>query len=499
MIPALILIAVAPALAIDAHGFAVGATSSDPGSFTRMGTPLAGKNHEFDVGFFVDYADDPLVELLPDGPAPVIDALATANAYASYSFGGLRFDAQVPVYLVGLDASGTFTTVGDARFGVGVPILKPRADSVPAPWAPALGVYVGIHAPTGDDARYLGAAGPRALAAARLHTSAGPVGLMAMAGAVVAVSEGERNLAARGGPSFGAGVSVAANDWLSAQAEVTAEGDHAFDSLPVEATVAARARLPGGAFASIGGATGLSSGIGASRWRAFVGVGWGLRKPDPVAPAPLAYAPDPEADRDADGFNDAIDRCPDQPETIDGFTDDDGCPELDGDADGVPFERDACPTEPIRPEQDPRTSDGCPRIAELAGDRIIITETVYFREGRADLIPSSDRVLEAVRDVLQNHDEVAFVLIEGHTNSNATEEWNARLSDARAFAVARWLAEAGVDPTRLVSKGYGESRPLVPDTHPDALAINRRVEFKVLRVEDIPEGARRLEVPEDAR
>jgi outer membrane protein OmpA-like peptidoglycan-associated protein len=205
------------------------------------------------------------------------------------------------------------------------------------------------------------------------------------------------------------------------------------------------------------------------------------------------------SDRDGDGFLDRVDACPDNPETLDGFTDDDGCPELDGDADGVAFERDACPREAILPEQDPRHSDGCPHVAELAGDRIIITETIFFREGRAELLPSAESILAAVAEVLLAHPEVANILVEGHTNSNGNDLYNLRLSDARAFAVATWLGEHGVAAERLISKGYGETRLLVPESHPDAAAINRRVEFKVVQVEGIPADARRVEVPEDVR
>ncbi|MEO1613537.1 MAG: hypothetical protein AAFU55_14465, partial [Pseudomonadota bacterium] len=65
-------------------------------------------------------------------------------------------------------------------------------------------------------------------------------------------------------------------------------------------------------------------------------------------------------------------------------------PELDGDQDGVPFARDACPEEPIYPEQDPRYSDGCPKLAELSGDRIAFRGEILRPDGSETHATSRD-------------------------------------------------------------------------------------------------------------
>jgi hypothetical protein len=129
----------------------------------------------------------------------------------------------------------------------------------------------------------------------------------------------------------------------------------------------------------------------------------------------------------------------------------------------------------------------------LAGDRIDITETIFFEEGKATLMPASERVLTAVWQIMAENPQVGPLLIGGHTNSNGSETFNLRLSDARAFEVMRWLAERGIDPARLVSKGYGEAQPLVPDTDPEAASLNRRVEFRVLPAGAMPDGARQVD------
>ncbi|HND33258.1 MAG TPA: OmpA family protein, partial [Myxococcota bacterium] len=299
------------------------------------------------------------------------------------------------------------------------------------------------------------------------------------------------------GAAMGLGASVRAGERFSTAVEFSGESEFGFASLPVEGTLSARYRLPVGAWATAGAAMGLTGGVGASRWRLFAGVGWSFRKEDHVIE--VVELEHPEADRDGDHLVDREDLCPDQAETVDTFADGDGCPELDGDQDGVPFVRDQCPEKPIFAAQDPRYSDGCPQVAELAGDRITIAETIFFKEGRADLLPESERVLGAVRDLMQAHPTLGPVLISGHTNQNGAEEFNWRLSDARAYAVMSWLVEQGVDPARLISKGFGESQPLVDPRSAEAEVRNRRVEFQVLEAVARPEGARQLSPAEQLR
>ena len=73
----------------------------------------------------------------------------------------------------------------------------------------------------------------------------------------------------------------------------------------------------------LGAGAGLTSGVGAPQWRAFLGVTW--------SPASVGAR-----DSDGDGLDDRVDPCPEQAEDKDGFQDEDGCPEPDNDGDGVP-------------------------------------------------------------------------------------------------------------------------------------------------------------------
>jgi outer membrane protein OmpA-like peptidoglycan-associated protein len=68
--------------------------------------------------------------------------------------------------------------------------------------------------------------------------------------------------------------------------------------------------------------------------------------------------------------------------------------------------------------------------------------------------------------------------IGGHTDNVGKHAYNVKLSGERAAAVKAWLVAHGVQAGRLRTAGYGDSRPLVPNTTDENRAKNRRVELK---------------------
>ena len=79
-----------------------------------------------------------------------------------------------------------------------------------------------------------------------------------------------------------------------------------------------------------------------------------------TTPAPSAPALQPSSgERDGDGLADPVDQCPDDPEDLDGFTDEDGCPDPDNDTDGVLDVDDLCPNDP-EDRDGKQDEDGCP-------------------------------------------------------------------------------------------------------------------------------------------
>ena len=77
------------------------------------------------------------------------------------------------------------------------------------------------------------------------------------------------------------------------------------------------------------------------------------------APRPVPAAAPDNRDRDGDGNPDVRDLCPEDPEDLDGFMDEDGCPDADNDLDRIPDVEDQCPNEPER-YNGYRDEDGCP-------------------------------------------------------------------------------------------------------------------------------------------
>ena len=93
-------------------------------------------------------------------------------------------------------------------------------------------------------------------------------------------------------------------------------------------------------------------------------------------------------------------------------------------------------------------------------------------------------VLDEAAQILKDNPDVK-VTVEGHTDSIGSDSYNQRLSERRAAAVKHYLVSRGVAADRLETVGYGESRPIAPNTtpngrdNPEGRAMNRRAELKV--------------------
>lgn len=108
-------------------------------------------------------------------------------------------------------------------------------------------------------------------------------------------------------------------------------------------------------------------------------------------------------------------------------------------------------------------------------------EEVFFDTNSSELDKSSYDELAAVYKFLR-YNKTLVVEIAAHTDHVGSLNDNQTLSDARAKAVVDFLVSKGADSTRLVAKGYGELEPISSNTHAEGRAMNRRVEFKVLKV-----------------
>ncbi len=178
------------------------------------------------------------------------------------------------------------------------------------------------------------------------------------------------------------------------------------------------------------------------------------------------------ADADADGIQAWADRCLDQAEDMDGFSDSDGCPEDDNDHDGLADGIDACPSAPAS-----AGSNGCPTYIRLDPTAIVALQPVRFETGSTALAGRSGAVLAEVRATLAANPNLV-VAIEGHTDDRGDPAVNRRLSERRAQAVVDWLIDHDIPAWRLRAAGFGSERPIGDNATPAGRAANRRIEFR---------------------
>ena len=175
----------------------------------------------------------------------------------------------------------------------------------------------------------------------------------------------------------------------------------------------------------------------------------------------------PDVDRDGDGIMDMDDACPDDPEDIDGFEDADGCPDPDNDGDGVLDINDKCPGTPPGTVVD---AVGCKKEEPKPE---LLAVMVNFDFDSDVLKPGMQARLDALLELLVE-DATITVDIGGHASAEGTDDYNEELSLRRAVAVRDYLADKGVDATRMSVVGYGEQDPLVPNDSEANRQANRR-------------------------
>lgn len=230
----------------------------------------------------------------------------------------------------------------------------------------------------------------------------------------------------------------------------------------------------------------------------------GCPAPQPVRPTPPPTPP--PSDVDGDGVVDRQDACPDAPEDPDGHDDGDGCPDPDNDGDRLDDADDACPDVAgvliaagcAPPDRDgdtaldhhdvcpdaagPLAEQGCPQptTLRLNPSRIELGQPVDFEYGKGVIRRRAYPALDALVALLQAHPQLD-VEIRNHRDGAQREQYGMRITDRRAKAVMRYLVDHGVDPRRLVARGYGADMPIDTNATPEGRARNRRTEFVITR------------------
>lgn len=138
------------------------------------------------------------------------------------------------------------------------------------------------------------------------------------------------------------------------------------------------------------------------------------------------------------------------------------------------------PPPPPPPPPPPEPPKPPPRV-ELKEDKIQINEKVQFEYNSSKIKPDSFSLLQEVAKVIKDHPSLKKIRVEGHASSEGNDDYNMRLSDARAKAVRDYLInEGGVAADRLEAKGYGETKPIASNDTEEGKEQNRRVEFNIV-------------------
>jgi outer membrane protein OmpA-like peptidoglycan-associated protein len=125
-------------------------------------------------------------------------------------------------------------------------------------------------------------------------------------------------------------------------------------------------------------------------------------------------------------------------------------------------------------ESEPQATEAVPTVGET-----LTLREIYFQYDKTTLLQQSYNELQRLLRLLEANPKMR-IEIGGHTDSKGSVEYNQRLSEGRAKAVADYLIEHGINAKRLEFKGYGKSRPIDDNDSEEGRARNRRVEIKVL-------------------
>ena len=110
----------------------------------------------------------------------------------------------------------------------------------------------------------------------------------------------------------------------------------------------------------------------------------------------------------------------------------------------------------------------------------IAKNKIFFQSAKAGILSDSFGLLDDVAAQIIDCPDARFE-VAGHTDSDGSEGFNQRLSEARAKSVVDYLVNAGVSADRLNAVGYGETNPVVVNNSRENKAKNRRIEFSLIK------------------
>ena len=128
----------------------------------------------------------------------------------------------------------------------------------------------------------------------------------------------------------------------------------------------------------------------------------------------------------------------------------------------------------------PERNAGSIQVEKLNGDilRVTMTDQTAFDFDSATIKPTFNSTMDKVANVVNRYGKT-YLTVVGHTDSVGAAQYNQRLSEQRAQAVAQYFSSKGVITERLAADGKGENSPRASNATPDGRRLNRRVEVYI--------------------
>lgn len=120
------------------------------------------------------------------------------------------------------------------------------------------------------------------------------------------------------------------------------------------------------------------------------------------------------------------------------------------------------------------------KLVPIEVGRSIRLNNIFFDTGKSELRPESGPELDRLVTTLNDAPKMV-IEVRGHTDNTGSNEINAKLSQDRADAVREYFISKGIEPDRIASKGFGETKPVATNDTDEGRQQNRRVEFVIVK------------------
>ena len=118
-------------------------------------------------------------------------------------------------------------------------------------------------------------------------------------------------------------------------------------------------------------------------------------------------------------------------------------------------------------------------VVELSAGDALVLQNIQFEYNSSALTADSQTGIQILADFLKRNPDLKVELA-GHTDDVGSEKYNLKLSADRADVVRQALVDNGIEEKRLTAKGYGATKPLVPNDSDEHRAMNRRTEMIII-------------------